>query len=196
MPATAQNSGANGAAELIALASQVGMANAMDLMLAYRDQNSPASNPRYWAVVNFELHSSKPRLYLFDRVANDRTDYLCAHGKGSDPGHTGLAEEFSNDDGSNRTCIGIFRTGETYYGHNGYSLHLDGLSPDNFAARRRNIVMHAASYVTPAFVARHGKTGRSLGCPAVDPQYCKDIIDSLRGGSFLIHWHPQLVGRT
>lgn len=192
MPATAQNSAPNGATELRSLASQVGMLPAMERLLAYRDEHSPASNPRYWAAVNFDLHSATPRLYLFDRVANDRTDYLCAHGKGSDPSHTGFARRFSNVDGSKCTCLGIFRTGETYHGGNGYSLYLHGESPTNFNAFRRHIVMHPARYVTPEWANRHGKIGRSEGCPAVGPEHSRQIIDALRGGSFLIHWHSQL----
>lgn len=192
MPATVQNVAPNGAAELRALASEVNVLPAMERLLAFRDQHSPGSNPRYWAAVNFDLHSATPRLYLFDRVANDRTEYLCAHGKGSDRGHTGFARTFSNVDGSECTCLGIFRTGETYYGDHGYSLYLHGESPTNFNALRRHIVMHPARYVTPEYVDRNGRIGRSLGCPAVDPDQSEGIIDALRDGSFLILWSSQL----
>lgn len=193
MPPVAQNSAPNGASELRALASEVDLLPAMERLLAFRDENYPASNPRYWAAVNFNLHSSKPRLHLFDRVANDRADFLCAHGKGSDPGHSGFARRFSNVDGSLCTCLDIFRTGETYQSsRNGYSLYLHGESPSNFNAFRRHIVMHGARYVTPEWVNENGRAGRSDGCPAVGPEHARDVIDALRGGSFLIHWHSQL----
>lgn len=188
MPATAQNSDPNGADDLRALAGQVGMTDAMETLLEFRDRHSPASNPRYWAAVNFDLPSATRRLFIFDREMNDCTEYLCAHGKGSDLKHTGTAKKFSNVDGSNCTCLGIFRTGRTYFGDHGYSLRLHGLSATNFNAFDRDIVMHSAKYATPEFVAKNGKAGRSLGCPAVDPAHSKLLIDALRDGSLLIHW--------
>jgi L,D-transpeptidase catalytic domain len=188
MPALPQNSEPNGAAELQALASQVGMSQAMERLLAFRDEHSPASNPRYWAAVNFDLHSAEPRLHVFDRVGNDVETYLCAHGRGSDEDNTGYARIFSNEDGSNCTCVGVFSTGETYYGSHGYSLYLHGQEHTNFSALHRHIVMHPADYVAQAFADENGRVGRSLGCPAIGPEHSRQIIDALRGGSFLIHW--------
>lgn len=192
MPIMSQNNEPSGAAELQALASQVDMSRAMEILLAFRDEHIPASNPRYWAAVNFDLHSARPRLYIFDRVANDVEAYLCAHGKGSDEENTGYARRFSNEDGSNCTCLGVFRTSETYHGSHGYSLYLHGLSPTNFRALHRHIVMHPADYVAQGFAHEHGRVGRSLGCPAVGPEHSRQIIDALRGGSLLIHWSSQL----
>ena len=171
------------------LGQEVGLPQAMDRLIDFRNENRPGSNPRYWAAVNFDLHSAVPRLFLFDRQAQGVTSYLCAHGKGSEgPKDDGYAEIFSNADGSNCTCLGIFRTGQTYYGEHGYSLYLHGLEATNFNAFHRHIVMHPADYVTPAFAKKHGRIGRSLGCPAVEPQHARRIIDALRGGSLLIHW--------
>ena len=192
MPATSQNISPNGAQELRTLASQVGMLPAMNALLTHRDEHAPGANPRFWAAVNFDLHSREPRLFLFDRAENDVSAYLCAHGRGSDPRHSGVASKFANFDGSNCTCLGVFRTGQTYYGGHGYSLYLHGESPTNYNALRRHIVMHSATYVTPAHLQRYGKAGRSLGCPAVGPESSMNLIDALRGGSYLIHWSAQL----
>lgn len=192
MPLVSQNSEPTGAAELRALAAQVNMSPAMETLLTFRDEHNPASNPRYWAAVDFDLHSSKPRLFVFDRVANDVTYYLCAHGKGSDETNTGYAKTFSNTDGSHCTSLGVFRTGDTYQGEHGYSLYLHGLSPTNFNALHRHIVMHQADYVSESFAQENHRVGRSLGCPAVGPEHYQQIIDALRGGSLLIHWSSQL----
>lgn len=171
------------------LGADAGVSGAMERLIAYRNDYHPASNPRHWAVVNFDLHSAKPRLFVFDRRDEQVEFFLCAHGKGSE-GHKddGYAEVFSNLDGSNCTCLGVFRTGQTYHGEPGHSLYLHGLEPTNFNAMHRHIVMHAADYVSDEFVEKYGRIGRSLGCPAVNPVHSRRIIDKLQNGSFLIHW--------
>ena len=159
-------------------------------LVAYRNQSYPDSHPRHWAVVNFDLHSSSPRLYLFDVIAQTVETFLCAHGKGSEgPRDDGFAEVFSNMPGSNMTSLGIYRCAETFTGgHVGYALALDGLEDTNSNARSRQIVMHPASYVTPAFAQKYGRIGRSEGCPALDPAVSAGVIDRLKLGSFLLHW--------
>ena len=167
------------------LAASVGVSPAMERLIAYRDKHRPNSDPRYWAIVNFDLHSSKPRLFLFDCVVGAVSSHLCAHGKGSDPGHDGVAEVFSNKDGSNCTSLGIYHCDVTYIGGHGKSLYLDGLEASNSNARRRHIVMHGADYVAPT----HGSPiGRSLGCPAIEMSDVEKVIPALMGGSLLIHW--------
>ena len=167
------------------LAASVGVTPAADRLIAYRDAYRPNSDPRYWAVVNFDLHSAKPRLFLFDCVVGALTKHLCAHGKGSDPGHDGMADIFSNKDGSNCTSLGIYYCDVTYIGGHGKSLYLDGLEANNSNARRRHIVMHGAEYVAPT---QGSPIGRSLGCPAIEMSDVEKIIPALMGGSLLIHW--------
>jgi hypothetical protein len=188
---TAANGGtaSEGEAVLRALASNAGLTEAMECLLRYRKQYRPTSNPVHWAVINFDLHSAEPRLFLFDRVANTCTSYLCAHGKGSEgPNDDGYAEIFSNDDGSNCSSLGIYNCADTYYGEHGRSLHLDGLEATNFNARHRHIVIHGADYVSQQMIDETGRIGRSLGCPAVEERYAPTIIDALRGGSLMIAW--------
>lgn len=167
------------------LAASIGVTPAAERLLAFRDRYRPYSNPRYWAVVNFNLHSSKPRLFLFDTVVGTVSSHLCAHGKGSDPGHDGIAETFSNADGSNCTSLGIYHCDVTYMGGHGKSLYLDGLEASNSNARRRHIVMHGAEYVAPT---QNSPIGRSLGCPAIEMSDVERVIPALMGGSLLIHW--------
>ncbi len=90
---------------------------------------------------------------------------LVAHGR-----HTGENKpvRFSNVPGSLMSSLGLFRTGQTYQGRNGYSLRLQGLEPGfNDRSEERAIVIHGADYVSQAQTIRLGRLGRSWGCPAV-----------------------------
>jgi hypothetical protein len=188
-PAAPSPTAANGEQVLRQLAAAKGVAPAMERLLAWRAQHKPDSNPRYWAVINFDLHSSKPRLFLFDRVANACTPYLCAHGKGSEgPSDDGFANVFSNVDGSNASSLGIYSCGTTYVGENGRSLYLDGEEATNSNARHRHIVIHGAAYVSPTYITKYGRIGRSHGCPAIERQHVNTVLDALQGGSLLIAW--------
>ena len=141
------------------------------------------------AVIDFSLPSTERRLWIFDLkrrtlVLRD----LVAHGQGSGEN---FATRFSNDDGSHQSSIGLFRTEESYIGQHGYSLRMDGLEPGiNDRARDRDIVIHAADYVNPAWVGQHGRIGRSHGCPAVRPEVARMVVDSLKGGQFMFSWYP------
>jgi chitosanase len=171
------------------LAGTVGAIAPVERLIAYRDKYRPNSDPRYWAVVNFDLHSSKPRLFLFDCVSGVVSKHLCAHGRGSEgPADDGYAEVFSNIDGSNCTSLGIYQCDVTYSGEHGKSLYLDGLEASNSNARRRHIVMHGADYVSQTIIANTGRIGRSLGCPAIEMGHVEKVIPALMGGSLLIHW--------
>lgn len=162
----------------------------VDLLITLRNDRYPASRPRYWAVVDFTLHSGKPRLFVLDVVANKVDTYLCSHGIGSEgPTDDGYADVFKNKKGSNATSLGIYRCAETYHSSkNGYSMKLDGLEDTNSNARSRYIVMHGANYVSKKFVKKYGRVGRSEGCPAIDHKYAAKVIDQLKHGSLLIHW--------
>jgi hypothetical protein len=161
----------------------------MEKLIKYRAENRPNSHPRYWAVANFDLHSRHPRLFIFDVIAERTEAYLCAHGKGSE-GATddGMADVFSNIDGSGCSSLGIYLCAETYYGDNGYSMRLDGLQSSNSRARHRAIVVHGAPYVSQHMITESGRIGRSLGCPAVEHQHKVEVIDALRNGSLLMVW--------
>ena len=76
-------------------------------------------------------------------------------------------------------------------GGNGYSLRLRGLEPGfNDRARERAIVIHGAPYVNPVAAKLQGRLGRSLGCPAVRPQVARQLIDSIRDGTFVFAYYP------
>lgn len=174
------------------LAASADISAPLERLIAYRDKYRPTSDPRYWAIVNFDLHSAKPRLFLLDCVAETVSTHLCAHGRGSEgPADDGDAEVFSNQDGSNCTSLGIYHSDGTYIGAHGESLYLDGLEATNSNARRRHIVLHGADYVSPEAIMSTGRIGRSLGCPAVENSEAPRIIGALKGGSLLIHWRSK-----
>lgn len=141
-------------------------------------------------VIDYSLPSTQPRLWIFDlqRRALVLQEYV-AHGKGTGDN---LARAFSNEDGSHRSSLGLFRTAETYMGGHGYSLRLDGLeSGFNDRARDRAIVIHGAWYVDPKLALTQGRLGRSLGCPAVRPQAVRPVIDALKDGQLLFAYYPE-----
>lgn len=149
--------------------------------LTYYDANlSKIKNKNYIIVIDFKQHNSKKRFYLINMQSGDVERYLTAHGKNSDPDYDGYATKFSNTSGSNMSSVGFYLTAETYYGDNGYSLRLDGLSSTNSKARSRAIVIHGASYVREASLI-----GRSYGCPALEVRYAADVINTIKGGALI-----------
>ena len=158
---------------------------ALDEALKHYDREKDSlQNPHYLTVIDFSLHSSKKRLYLIDMRDGDVEKYHTAHGTGSDRNNDGIAEQFSNTSGSHQSSLGLYETAETYYGRNGYSLRLDGLSSTNSRARPRAIVIHPANYID----SRRNKVGRSWGCPALDPSVSRSIITRIKNGSLIYAW--------
>ena len=146
--------------------------------------------PRTLSLIDYSLPSSQPRLWVFD-VAQHRLlfEELVAHGRNS--GGEGPALHFSNVDGSLMSSLGVFRTSDTYTGHNGYSLRLEGLdSGFNDHALQRAVVIHGAWYVSPEMAKSQGRIGRSWGCPAVRPTIARELIDAIRGGSLVVAYYP------
>jgi hypothetical protein len=136
------------------------------------------------AVIDYARPSTERRLWVFD-LDGPRLLFAehVAHGRGSGENR---AQQFSNREGSHQSSLGLFRTGETYDGDNGYSLRLDGLEPGlNDRARERAIVMHGAAYVDPLQALRQGRLGRSFGCPAVRTAVARPLIDAIKQGQLL-----------
>jgi len=138
------------------------------------DYSLPSTTPRLWV---FDLHSGK---LLFNE--------LVAHGRNSGDN---IATRFSDAMESRETSLGLFRTADTYVGHNGYSLRLEGLEPGfNGNARERAIVMHGASYVDANIAKANGRLGRSWGCPALREAVARQVIDTVRGGGVIFSYYP------
>lgn len=151
----------------------------------YDQMKSSLKNKNFLTVIDFSQYSGKKRFYLIDMRTGEVETYKTSHGSGSDSNHDGYAETFSNTSGSNASSLGLYRTAETYSGKHGYSLRLDGLSSTNSNARNRAIVIHPADYVDDSTSA---KSGRSWGCPALDPSASSRVINLIAGGSLIYAW--------
>ena len=137
------------------------------------------------ALVDFGLHSAQARFHIVNLEAGTVRSQLVAHGSGSDPEHDGWLNAYSNLVDSWATSRGAYLTWEWYEGIYGTSMRLTGLDPDNSNVFDRAIVMHAATYATPAHLARWGKLGRSNGCFALDPQELPATLYQLGGGRLI-----------
>ena len=142
------------------------------------------SNENIVTIIDFSKPSTEKRLFILDLKKQELLYHtFVAHGKNTG---VNMATKFSNNKGSNQSSLGLYRTGESYQGKHGYSLRLDGLEKGfNDNARSRAVVIHSASYVSEAFIKRHGRLGRSWGCPAVPFEISEEIIDLIKGGSCL-----------
>jgi len=136
-------------------------------------------------VADFSLPSRTPRFHLLDLADGSATTHLVAHGRGSDPAHTGWLERFSNEMFSHATSAGAYLTAELYVGEHGRSMRLDGLDPTNDNAASRAIVVHGAWYVSEEIAAQHGVLGRSEGCLAVAASSLGEILDRLGPGRLI-----------
>lgn len=137
------------------------------------------------AIADFSTPSALPRFHLIDLLRGRTTSLLVAHGKGSDPDHSGYVQSFSNEVGSLATSEGAYLTGDRYTGVHGPSRRLIGLDETNANADPRAIVIHAAWYVGPEIVARQGRLGRSDGCFVFSEADIGLVLDRLGRGRLL-----------
>jgi L,D-transpeptidase catalytic domain len=136
-------------------------------------------------VADFSLPSRAPRFHVVNLADGRVRSYLVAHGRGSDPAHTGWLERFSNEPRSNATSAGAYRTGSFYQGAHGHSMRLEGLDPTNSNALSRAIVVHGAWYVSDAMIGFSGMLGRSQGCFAVADSGLPEIMTLLGPGRLI-----------
>uniref|UniRef100_UPI0013DC639C murein L,D-transpeptidase catalytic domain family protein n=1 Tax=Sandarakinorhabdus rubra TaxID=2672568 RepID=UPI0013DC639C len=137
------------------------------------------------AIADYSLHSAAPRFFLFAPGSNQVTALRVAHGRGSDPAHTGFLRQFSARPGSAASSAGAYLTGPTYVGQHGRSRRLIGLDPENETAMARAIVIHGAWYCEPAVLQQTGKLGRSEGCFAFSGADVELVLARLPEGSLL-----------
>jgi hypothetical protein len=138
-------------------------------------------------VIDYSLPSTEPRLWVLDLERGEVLFHeLVAHGRGTGDSY---ATKFSNLNDSHQTSLGLFVTGGTYTGGNGYSLKLKGLDKGfNDRAEERHIVMHGAWYVSTEQARAQGRLGRSWGCPALSEKMAPKVIDAIKGGSFVFSY--------
>ena len=152
-------------------------------------KSGAAHAPGTLTVIDYSKPSSERRLWVFDLKSRELIyEELVAHGQGSG---ANMATQFSNENETHQTSLGLFKTDTTYVGRNGYSLRLDGLDKGiNDRARERAIVMHGAPYVSREFVKKTGRLGRSWGCPAIGADVARQMIDRVKGGGLIFAYYP------
>ncbi len=140
-------------------------------------------------VIDMSISANDNRFFLID-VDEQKIVHksIVAHGRNSGGEY---AKYFSNKEGSFKSSIGFYRTGETYHGKHGLSLRLDGLEYSNNNARKRAIVIHAADYVSKVFIKKNGRLGRSLGCPSLPQKDYDQIVHKIKNGSLLFIYYPE-----
>jgi len=140
-------------------------------------------------LVDFSMSSNTKRLWVIDLSTNTILyNSLVAHGRNTGEEY---ASSFSNTNSSYKSSLGFYVTGETYNGKHGMSLKLDGIEKGiNDNARVRGVVIHAANYVSNAFIKYNKRLGRSLGCPAIPEESLRGIVNTIKNKSCLFIYHP------
>lgn len=141
-------------------------------------------NGKVLSIVDFSLPSNKKRLFIIDMATGKLLfNTFVSHGRNSGKE---LATQFSNKFHSFQSSLGFYVTGQTYTGHHGYSLRLNGMEQGiNDNAFGRGIVMHAAAYVNEYSAEKLGRIGRSEGCPAIPENLHRAVIETIKNGSCL-----------
>ncbi|EDP59367.1 murein L,D-transpeptidase catalytic domain family protein [Vibrio sp. AND4] len=153
-----------------------------EAFLAYK--KAPERRKPVLTIIDYSKPSTEKRFYVVDLdkkklIFNTYVSHGVNSGKKT-------ATKFSNVVNSRKTSLGTFLTDTTYYGSNGYSLRLEGLTSGvNDKARERYIVVHGADYANPSFIKKNGYLGRSWGCPALPQKLSREIIDTIKGGSVI-----------
>ena len=136
-------------------------------------------------IVDYTLPSDQKRFFVIDIKKKLLLHHTwVAHGKKS--GLT-MATEFSNKMESYQSSPGFYKVGSKIKSpKHGPAIQLIGLERGlNDNAEKRKIIMHGAWYVGEEFVKKHGRCGRSHGCPAVAPELISVISPILADGSLL-----------
>jgi hypothetical protein len=142
-------------------------------------------NRDFIGIVDFAASSSDPRFHVVHLPSGHVESHRVAHGRGSDPDHSGFVERFSNDFGSHASSNGAYTTAETYDGKYGLSMKVNGLDWSNNNAMARAIVIHNAWYAEDDMIPLHGKLGRSEGCFAFSRKSQWDVMQRLRDGRLI-----------
>ena len=136
-------------------------------------------------IVDFSTASADPRFHLVDLMSGQVESHRVAHGRGSDPDHSGYVERFSNDFGSYASSNGAYVTADTYDGKYGLSMKVRGLDWSNSNAESRAIVIHNAWYAEDDVVRDFGKLGRSEGCFAFSRASQWRVMSRLANGRLI-----------
>ncbi len=146
--------------------------------------------PGIITIVDFSQSSTKKRLYVIDLLNKTLLfNTYVAHGRNTGEEY---AEHFSNESGTHKSSLGFYITENPAMGATvGLSLIIKGVEKGfNDKAMQRAIIMHGADYATEDFITKHGRLGRSYGCPSVPPDLIKPVSETIKGGSCMFIYHP------
>jgi len=152
-------------------------------------QKGKLLNTDYITICDFSQSSKNKRLYIID-LSDMKVlmNTYVAHGRNSGGE---FAHSFSNRPQSNKSSLGFYVTGQTYFGMHGLSLKINGLEKGiNDKALARKIVIHGSDYVGDEFLEENPFTGRSYGCPAVPSSERDTIINTIKEGTCLFIYYP------
>lgn len=128
-------------------------------------------NKDYVVFIDYSKPISEKRLYVIN-MRTSETILFCEVSHGVNSGKE-FATKFSNEKNSLKSSLGVYITQETYFGHYGYSLRVNGLDKTNSNARVRKIIFHSNSKM---------KTKWSWGCFSTDEKINKKLIDIIKNG--------------
>lgn len=154
-------------------------------LAALEQHHASIADRHILGIADFSLPSRTPRFYVVNVASGGTRAHWVAHGRGSDPSHTGWLERFSNEPKSNATSAGAYKTGNVYVGSHGHSMRLEGLDPSNSNALSRALVVHGAWYVSERMIGYSGMLGRSQGCLAVADSSLPEIMAQLGPGRLI-----------
>ena len=139
---------------------------------AAREFKVPAR--KHVVVIDYDRSLFAERLFVVDMnrksvILRSRVSHAMKSGKI-------FASNFSNTPETGKSCVGAFRTAETYHGKFGYALRIDGLERGvNHNARKRAIVFH--DFEAPV--------AYSKGCFITPPEVNRKLINIIKGGSLV-----------
>ena len=142
-------------------------------------------------VCDFNQPSTFERMWIID-LAEKKILFntFVAHGSGTGED---CATQFSNKENSHQSSLGFYVTTETYDGEHGLSLRLQGMDQGfNDAAFKRDIVVHGAEYVCDNYICDNQRLGRSWGCPAEPVALAEPIINTIKDGTCLFVYYPDV----
>ena len=146
------------------------------------------NNKELFSIIDFTKDCNSKRFYTIDLEKMKIVYYTyVAHGKKSGER---MATSFSDAVESNKSSIGFYITGNTYNGGNGYILMLHGDEKGyNSNLAKRSVVVHAADYANEDYIARNGRMGRSLGCPALPENIYKQVIETIKEKTMIFAYY-------
>lgn len=147
---------------------------------AFVSNGSRIHNKRYITVIDYRQNILSRRLWVYDVIKQK----VVLHCRVSHALNSGLlhATDFSNVDGSLKSCTGNFITQKVYNGRFGYSMRIKGISSTNTNAYSRSVVFHSGIKI--GALEYRGPT-YSFGCFVTNRQTNKQLLDLIAGGSLV-----------